>query len=142
MQTRRLTAADIHVGQSIRAHRLMAGMSQSELGDRLGISFQQVQKYEKGVNRISAGRLLQLATIFRVPVATFYEANADISVARPGVTAAPVKLISDQAAIRLLASYTEIGDRGIRRGIAQLADVIAKAWRKHQRQSKQLSRPT
>jgi transcriptional regulator with XRE-family HTH domain len=140
MPTRGLTAADIHVGQSIRAHRLMARMSQAELGDVLGVSFQQVQKYEKGVNRISAGRLLQLAKIFRVPIATFYEANADFATVKPGVTAAPVKLMSDQGAVRLLASYTEISDRGIRRGITQLADLIAKAWRKHQRQAKQASR--
>lgn len=140
MKTRRITGTDIHVGQSIRAHRLMAGMSQAELGDLLGVSFQQVQKYEKGVNRVGAGRLMQIATIFKVPVNTLYEANADVSTVKPGLTAAPVKFISDKSAVRLLASYTDITNRRVRRGVSQLVDILGKEARKGERPAKQGAR--
>ena len=65
--------ADLAVGQRIRSQRLMLGLSQTELGKELGISFQQIQKYEKGTNRVSAGRLLHIAQLFEMPVTFFYE---------------------------------------------------------------------
>ena len=64
---------DTHVGQRVRTRRLMLGMSQSNVADALGITFQQLQKYEKGVNRISASRLQHIAHIFQVPVTFFFE---------------------------------------------------------------------
>ena len=64
---------DIHVGSQVRFRRKMFGMSQDVLGDHLGITFQQVQKYEKGSNRVSASRLQHIARIFSVPVSTFFE---------------------------------------------------------------------
>ena len=126
---RRPNSADIQVGESIRAHRLIAGMSQSDLAHRLGVSFQQVQKYEKGTNRVGAGRLPQIAAIFEVPIAALFEANADTS---PGksASAAPVRLIPDKGTLRLLTSFTDITDRPIRRGLIQLVDGIANATRK------------
>ena len=68
MKKRSPNAADTEVGESIRAHRLIAGMSQTDLANKLGVSFQQVQKYEKGVNRVGAGRLPQIAEIFNIPI--------------------------------------------------------------------------
>ena len=64
---------DKHVGSRVRMRRLMLSMSQEKLGDALGITFQQVQKYEKGTNRIGASRLQHIANILRAPVATFFE---------------------------------------------------------------------
>src|SRR5260370_18155605 len=64
---------DRHVGSRVRMRRLMLGMSQEKLGDALGLTFQQVQKYEKGTNRIGASRLQHLAQILQVPVAFFFE---------------------------------------------------------------------
>lgn len=63
---------DIEVGSSIKAHRLWRGMTQVDLGEALGVTFQQIQKYEKGTNRISASRLAQAAKVFGVPVSNFF----------------------------------------------------------------------
>src|SRR5882757_8840256 len=67
---------DIQVGNRVRIRRMLIGMSQEKLGDMLGLTFQQVQKYEKGVNRIGAGRLYEIARILGVPVDFFYEGAA------------------------------------------------------------------
>jgi len=73
---------DVHVGNRVRMRRLMLGMSQEKLGEALGVTFQQVQKYEKGTNRVSASRLQQISHILQVPVPFFFEGA-------PGVAAAP-----------------------------------------------------
>src|SRR5215467_14082693 len=69
---------DKHVGARVRMRRMMVGMSQEKLGDALGLTFQQVQKYEKGTNRIGASRLQQIASILQVPVAFFFEGAPDL----------------------------------------------------------------
>jgi transcriptional regulator with XRE-family HTH domain len=73
MATKVPDLVDKHVGSRVRMRRLMLGMSQEELGDKLGISFQQVQKYEKGTNRISASRLHEMSEILQVPVPFFFD---------------------------------------------------------------------
>jgi transcriptional regulator with XRE-family HTH domain len=126
---RRPNSTDIQVGEAIRAHRLIAGLSQKDLADRLGVSFQQVQKYEKGTNRIGAGRLPQIAEIFGIPISALFDANADTS---PGAAAgtAPVRLIPDKSALRLLTSFAGVTNRAIRHCLVELVDRIAKAERK------------
>src|SRR5688572_2571155 len=69
---------DKHVGARVRMRRMMLGMSQEKLGDALGLTFQQVQKYEKGANRIGASRLQQIAHILQVPVAFFFEGAPNV----------------------------------------------------------------
>jgi len=64
---------DVQIGTRLRNLRLLRGLSQDKLGQMIGVSFQQVQKYEKGVNRLNAGRLVQLASIFKVPVQAFFD---------------------------------------------------------------------
>src|SRR5213595_1416279 len=71
---------DKHVGSRVRMRRMMLAMSQGKLGDALGITFQQVQKYEKGANRIGAGRMQQIAHVLQVPVGFFFEGASDGSV--------------------------------------------------------------
>ncbi len=68
---------DKHVGSRVRMRRMMLGMSQEKLGDALGLTFQQVQKYEKGTNRIGASRLQQISQILQVPVSFFFEGAPD-----------------------------------------------------------------
>ena len=123
---RRPNSADIQIGESIRAHRLIIGMSQGDLGRRLGVSFQQIQKYEKGMNRVGAGRLPQIAKIFDIPVGTLFDANAATS---PGGTArsAPVKLIPDRSTLKLLTAFGGIAHGKIRHSLVDLVDAIAKA---------------
>jgi transcriptional regulator with XRE-family HTH domain len=73
MRIKSPNATDKHVGARVRMRRLMLGMSQTELGEAVGLSFQQIQKYEKGTNRIGAGRLQQLAHVLHVPIHFFFE---------------------------------------------------------------------
>ena len=72
VRARRADNRDAEVGRRVRSRRLECRLSQTELADRIGVTFQQVQKYEKGVNRIGAGRLQQIAEIFEVPVSAFF----------------------------------------------------------------------
>ena len=126
---RRPNSTDIQVGEAIRAHRLIAGMSQKDLADRLGVSFQQVQKYEKGANRVGAGRLPQIAGIFGIPISALFEANAN-TLPGEAAGAAPVTLIADKSALRLLTSFARLKNRGIRHSLIELVGRIAKAERK------------
>jgi transcriptional regulator with XRE-family HTH domain len=130
---RRPNSADTQIGASIRAHRLIAGMSQSELAEQLGVSFQQVQKYEKGANRVGAGRLPQIAEIFNIPIGALFKGYADTSPGKGTGNAAPAKLITDPTVLKLLTSYADITNRAIRRCLAELADEIAKAAKKNNR---------
>ena len=83
----RIDPIDVHVGQRIRLRRNLLGLSQEKLGDALGLTFQQVQKYERGVNRVGASRLLVLARVLDVPVGFFYD---DLPAAEGAVPVAPV----------------------------------------------------
>ena len=77
----RASPIDVHVGARIRARRTLLGLSQERLGDALGLTFQQVQKYERGVNRVSASRLFDLARVLEVPISYFYEDMPDSAAA-------------------------------------------------------------
>ena len=125
-KSRRPNSADIQIGESIRAHRLIVGMSQSDLARRLGVSFQQIQKYEKGMNRVGAGRLPQIAKIFNIPISALFDANADTSAGK-STGAAPVKLIPDRNTLKLLTAFGGIAHRKVRHSLVDLVDAIAKA---------------
>jgi transcriptional regulator with XRE-family HTH domain len=120
-------AADVQVGEAIRAHRLIAGLSQQALADRLDVSFQQIQKYEKGTNRVGAGRLPQIAKILNVPISALFDPHANTSPGASAASAAPVALIPDKSALSLLNSFAGITNSAIRRGLVDLTDAIAKA---------------
>jgi transcriptional regulator with XRE-family HTH domain len=121
------TPADVQVGQAIRARRIIANMSQQELANRIGVSFQQVQKYEKGTNRVGAGRLPLIAEIFSVPINELFGSNADAG----GVGAAPVSLIPDKATMRLLHAFAGVNDRAVRNCLIDLIGAISKSKPKH-----------
>jgi transcriptional regulator with XRE-family HTH domain len=133
LKKRSPNAADGEVGESIRAHRLIAGMSQTDLANKLGVSFQQVQKYEKGVNRVGAGRLPQIAEIFNVPISALFSDHAQTSSGRGRASTAPVKLITDPNVLKLLTAYADITDRAIRRCLAELVERIATNAKKNSR---------
>jgi transcriptional regulator with XRE-family HTH domain len=123
---------DKHVGSRVRMRRMMLGMSQEKLGDALGLTFQQVQKYEKGTNRIGASRLQQIAQILQVPVSFFFEgAPAAITVGRhEGLSEAPSPAyVSDFLAtsdgLALTKAFMKIGDAKLRRRIVDLVEQIA-----------------
>jgi transcriptional regulator with XRE-family HTH domain len=122
MSNRRPDSVDIHVGQTIRAHRLAAGLAQTDLAQKLGISFQQLQKYEKGMNRVGAGRLSRIARVLNIPVTKFFENELDMPAS---ANAFPFRFVSDRHALRLMRAYSEIDNRDIRHILADLVEVMA-----------------
>jgi transcriptional regulator with XRE-family HTH domain len=119
--SRKADAYDREVGLRVRTLRISRRMSQSGLGDRLGITFQQIQKYESGSNRIGAGRLQRIAEIFEVPVAALFGASRREG--RAGVD--PFEGLRTPGAVQLLEAYGRIGDRVIRRAFLRLAEQVA-----------------
>jgi transcriptional regulator with XRE-family HTH domain len=124
---------DRHVGARIRMRRLMLDNSQSDLADALGLSFQQVQKYEKGTNRVSASRLQQIAGFLQVPVPFFFE-DVPTASCRPthGTQLLSPAYVTDMLAskdgLALIAAMTQIQDRKLRRRIVELVEQIAEQF--------------
>jgi transcriptional regulator with XRE-family HTH domain len=120
---------DLEVAKRVRALRLQRGISQTELGGILDVTFQQVQKYETGTNRISAGRLQQIAEVLDVPVTYFYAGSDGTNGSEPKSPAinGEFDLLQSAHAIRLVRAYSRIGDRGIRLKLLKLAETIAEA---------------
>jgi len=117
-------AIDVAVGHNVRIRRLVRGLSQAQLGKRIGVTFQQVQKYERGTNRIGGGRLVRIAQILGVPVRALFD----------GVEAAPeshapsmLRLLADARALRLARAVAVIGDAATRLSIVVLVERLAAA---------------
>ena len=128
MPKKQANPIDIQVGNRVRIRRMLIGMSQERLGDLLGLTFQQVQKYEKGVNRIGAGRLFEMARILNVPVDFFYEGVN--SAPRPGGDAegegAPVmEFISSGEGLQLSLAFMKIKDAKVRKRVLDLVKSLA-----------------
>ena len=121
---------DKHVGSRVRMRRMMLSMSQEKLGGALGLTFQQVQKYEKGTNRIGASRLQQISHILQVPVAFFFEGAPNIHPQSDGMSEAPSPTyVSDFLAtsdgLALTKAFMEIKEPKLRRRIVDLVEEIA-----------------
>lgn len=122
---------DKHVGARVRMRRMMLGMSQEKLGDALDLTFQQVQKYEKGTNRIGASRLQQIAGALQVPVSFFFE-ELPISPASfnaNGVTVPSFvdEFVTTSDGISIARCFTKISDPKVRRRIVDLIEQIAES---------------
>jgi transcriptional regulator with XRE-family HTH domain len=121
---------DIHVGGRVRMRRLMLDMSQTALGDALGVTFQQVQKYEKGTNRISASRLQDLSRILQVSVPFFFEGSPDVPGEQKGNgTSAPTpayvtEFFASSDGLALTKAFMKIKKRELRRNIVALVEEI------------------
>ena len=123
---------DKHVGSRVRMRRLMLDMSQEKLGNELGITFQQVQKYEKGTNRISASRLQAMSHILQVPVPFFFEGSPQIAGhVRKGATAPSPAYVSEFLAtsdgMKLVRAFAQIGDTKLKRSLVRLVEKIGGA---------------
>lgn len=119
---------DVHVGGRVRLRRMMLGMSQEKLGDQLGITFQQIQKYEKGTNRIGASRLQNIATVLSVPVGFFFEGapgqnGNGASDSKSGSYV--VDFLSSSEGLQLNRAFVRIGDPKVRRRIVDLVRSLA-----------------
>lgn len=119
---------DVHVGSRVRLRRTLLGMSQEKLADALGLTFQQVQKYERGANRIGAGRLWELSQALDVPISYFFE---DVEGDAAGVRLAPTEPAEDAAfygedpmsrreTLLLVRAYYGISDPAVRRRLLDL----------------------
>jgi len=123
---------DVHVGSRVRLRRVLIGMSQTELGNRLGLTFQQVQKYEKGLNRIGASRLYEISHVLGVPVTYFFEELEDNSGPdKPkaekfalSVKTAPAETIATRQGVELNRAFMKIESPRIRRMLIDLVETI------------------
>ena len=121
---------DKYVGSRVRMRRIMLGMSQEKLGEALGLTFQQVQKYEKGTNRVGASRLQQISEILRVPVSFLFDggpssvANGD-SFGEGSSPAYVSDFLATSEGLALTRAFTRISDGKLRRSIVELVEQIA-----------------
>ena len=120
---------DVHVGQRLRMRRTLLGMSQEAVAEALGLTFQQLQKYEKGSNRISASRLYELSQILDVPQAFFFEEMTDqLKKAGPKAVAAlddGYNPMAKRETLELVRAYYRIKDPAIRKSITELTRAVA-----------------
>ena len=123
---------DKHVGSRIRSRRMMLSLSQEKLGEALGISFQQIQKYEKGTNRIGASRLQNIAQILQVPAAFFFEGAPELSttIVPSGTNETPppsyiFDFLATSDGLALTKAFMRIPDVQLRRRIVNLVEHVA-----------------
>ena len=116
-------SVDVHVGQRVRQRRWMLGMTQQQLGDQVGIKFQQIQKYETGTNRISASRMWDIAAVMEVPVSFFFEG---LDGQTPDTGEARGDILTDKEALELVRAYYSIPENQ-RRRLFDLASVLSEA---------------
>jgi transcriptional regulator with XRE-family HTH domain len=127
---KRPNPVDIHVGSRVRLRRNMIGMSQEKLGEQLGITFQQVQKYEKGTNRVGASRLQAISTILDVPVSFFFEDAPEVTKKSGGgfeesnSTRYVVDFLNSSEGIQLNRAFVKISDPQVRRKIVDLVKAL------------------
>jgi transcriptional regulator with XRE-family HTH domain len=120
---RRAGPEDTEIGRKIRALRLERGLSQSGLADGIDLTFQQVQKYEKGANRVSAGRLQRIADTLNVPV-TFFYVGMGAKAKRKDQSDNSLALVQTKGALRLLRAYADIGSRTTKYALVVLAESL------------------
>jgi transcriptional regulator with XRE-family HTH domain len=123
---------DAHVGSRVRLRRMLLGMSQERLGEGMGLTFQQVQKYEKGVNRIGASRLFQISKILDVPVQFFFEeapytgdGNAARGMVEPDSEAFILEFLNSREGLELNRAFVKIGDPKVRKSVVDLVRALS-----------------
>lgn len=121
---------DAHVGKRVRIRRKILSMSQTKLGDAIGLTFQQIQKYERGANRIGASRLFELSEVLDVPVSYFFDdLPADIVPRSSGLGEAnsmPSDPLREPISLDLVRAYSKIKNAGTRKSLFNLAKALAK----------------
>src|SRR3984893_5877566 len=118
MSTKTPDPLDVMVGAKIRIFRIHRGVSQTDLAEQIGVTFQQVQKYEKGTNRIGASRLSRIATVLGVSVGELFESPGEKS----GDSSVLFRLLAEPGALRVLKAYTRTSDPRGRHAIAELIE--------------------
>lgn len=122
---------DIHVGSRVRLRRMMINMSQEKLGEHLGITFQQIQKYEKGTNRIGASRLQSISNVLQVPVSFFFDGApgpsgvGEASGFEEKSSSYMVEFLSSPEGLQLNKAFSRIPDAKVRRRIVELVRSLS-----------------
>ena len=114
---------DVVVGHNVRFWRLERKMSQTDLANILGLTFQQIQKYENGANRVGASRLMQIALALDVPIHIFFDGAGPAT----NEMESPIHVVGDQQALRLVRALADIDDAGLRRSVVNLVEGIAES---------------
>ncbi len=127
MQQKSPSPIDRHIGSRVRARRVTLGMSQEKLADALGLTFQQVQKYEKGTNRIGAGRLLHIAGILDVSIEFFFEGLPGCSAGGLPGDSVMAEFLTIPESDRLVRGFLRLKDGEARRKVADLVEWLASA---------------
>jgi transcriptional regulator with XRE-family HTH domain len=125
MGRRSVDTRDVEIAKRIRALRLERGLTQVELGNFLGVTFQQFQKYERGVNRVSAGRLQRIASVLDVPV-TFFFTGVHEQGTTNGSSDSEFDFFQKGDTLQMARAYSRIKERSIRRTLLKLAEGIAR----------------
>jgi transcriptional regulator with XRE-family HTH domain len=112
---------DVMVGARIRIFRTHRGMSQSDLAGKIGVAFQQVQKYEKGINRVGASRLSRIAAVLGISIGELFGSAGD----KPADSKSPFRLLAERDALRVLTAFSRTADSRVRRAIARLVETVA-----------------
>ena len=123
--TKKANPIDAQVGNRVRIRRMLIGMSQEKLGDLLGLTFQQVQKYEKGINRIGAGRLFEIARILDVPIDFFYEGVSTSAQGFAEESAPVLEFVSSNEGLQLSLAFMKIKDPKVRKRVLDLVKSLA-----------------
>ncbi len=127
---------DVHVGARLRRRRTLLGMTQTTLGDQLGVSFQQMQKYENGMNRISASRLFVLSRVFDVPVEYFFDdMPREVAASSPAQGGGKAKKLpsyepdpmTKRETMEFVRAYYKIEDANVRKGLRELTKAVGAA---------------
>ena len=116
---------DVHVGERIRMWRTERKISRITLGEAIGLTDQQIQKYESGTNRIGASRLHRICAVLEIPVSFLFEDTPGSSPGERGMPQDVIDFMESEEGVRLVAAFNGITDRKMRRGIARLAGRIA-----------------
>jgi transcriptional regulator with XRE-family HTH domain len=124
-------AVDIEIGRAIRKRRLLNGVSQSDLGAGIGVTFQQVQKYEKGTNRVSASMLTEIARVLHVDVRSFFDAVEAQDRKEAVDDMRPENLRVTRETVSLTEAFLQISDARLRRKILDLVRIVAGAGSKN-----------
>jgi transcriptional regulator with XRE-family HTH domain len=129
VRARRADGRDAEVGRRVRSRRLECRLSQTELADRIGVTFQQVQKYEKGVNRIGAGRLQRISEALEVPISFFFGTGEGGGSARGKETGSGAEsvfgFLQTSGSVRIVKAFHKIKSRKARQLLVEMAEELA-----------------
>ena len=128
MGARSPNQTDVYIGKRLRMIRLMRGLSQTDVAKRLGITFQQIQKYERGVNRVGAGRLQEIANLFSVTPAFFFEDGPRLKPGQSEEAAETTELLANKQNLALARAFNSIRSRNVRRNVLELVEGLAETY--------------